>query len=161
MKTNRCPSLRMASALLLFLAYFAVAEEPDKPLSEGDLFQLFGTGVSTNLTWTKKVGPDFEIFWGRPAPPGTGEVGLYIGYFPDFDPKCFDGSFETELGSFKVKWYKKVREPEAIQQEAVIDLKDDGLKAYIWIHGTSQTEADELMKEVSKLSRFLKDTSEK
>jgi hypothetical protein len=145
----------------MLVACLAAGEESDKPLSEGDLFELFGVAVSTNLTWTKRVGPDFNMFFGRSRASTSGEVGVYIGYSPDFDPDRFGRSVETQLGSFNVKWYKTVGQHGAIRQETVIDLKNDGLKAYIWIDGASQAEVDSLLKEVSELSPFLEHTAEK
>lgn len=150
-------AVRTATLLLLLIVTtdhcLSAGAPEDRPLSESELKDFLGSS-RTSLQWTKRIGPDFEVFKGDSVPPLTGEVGLYFGDWPAFGAGNFPTHFQGRLGSLDVVWFKKIEENGWIRQETVISLDGAFQKAHIWAEAKAQSDLDTLLAELSRLPRF-------
>jgi hypothetical protein len=140
---------------LMFLASLVPAgADEGQPLSEAQLTEFLGPGITSSMTWTMVPAVDFVVYRGRPLPPLTGGVGIYLGGWPAFKPESSAVIVPGQLGIFPVKWYRTVSAKGEIRQEALIPLDEDYLKAHVWIEAERQPDLDKLLGEVSRLPTF-------
>lgn len=162
---NRC-SRPLAAVLsrylmraLLFMLFLvsgnALAQQPGKPMSSKELSKFLGSVPTKAITWTKVRGPDFDVYYGHPNPPLTGDVGFYLGGWPSFTPGPESKIVSGKLGIFPVQWHRAVSSDSSIKQEAVIPL-DDYWKVDIWVSAKHQADLDRLLEIISQLPTFSK-----
>jgi hypothetical protein len=139
---------------LMFFAALVPVAANEQPLTEVQLTEFLGPGTTSSMTWTMVPAVDFVVYRGRPLPPLTGGVGIYLGGWPAFKPEPSAIVVPGQLGIFPVKWHRTVSPKGEIRQEALIPLDEDYLKAHVWIEAERQPDLDKLLGEVSRLPTF-------
>jgi len=148
---------RIALILLATVAIVSggISRDDDaKPLSKEQLAELLGTDSPSLLIWTKTTGADFYVYHGEPQPPLSGVVHIYVGCCPPFVADASLPTLDGRLGSYSVKWQKKVLADASLQFETVTALHSDLWKAHIVVKAKSQYDADRVFEEISRLRMF-------
>ena len=149
------PMRSLVAAFLLVLPLYMRAEEP-KPMPAKELAAFLGPVPANALTWTKYLGPDFEVFYGHANPPVSGDVGFYLGGFPKTrKPEPDSKTIEGKLGIFPVTWHRTAAKDGSISQNALIRL-DDSSHVDIWLQAKSQQDVDQILTIISRLPTFTK-----
>ena len=138
--------------IAIILSSLEAQNLPANPLSWKEVAEFLGPAESL-MNWSRDVGPDFYVYYGRAKPPITGNVRIYLGGFPPFQADPTAVKVEGRLGMFAVKWQKTTRRDQSIKQEAVIPL-DGYWKAHVVIEAENQADIDKLLNELSRLPTF-------
>jgi hypothetical protein len=145
-------SLALVLAIALPLGAHA---ENAKPMPPKELAAFLGPVSPTVIRWTKYAGEDFDVYHGRAMRPLIGEVGFYLGGWPDFKPEAGSTGVEGRLGIFPVKWYRTIASDRSVSQKALIRL-DDYWQVDIWVSAKRQADVDRLVATVAQLPTFTK-----
>jgi hypothetical protein len=140
-------------ALVLVLPFTADAQDYAKPMPAKELAEFLGPVSREAISWTKLVGPDFDVYHGQANPPLSGVVSFYLGGHPSFKLETGSTIVEGMLGIFPVRWHRVVTEDGSVKQRALIRL-DDYWQVDIWVHAKRQKDLDKLLTVISRLPTF-------
>lgn len=124
-------------------------------MSPQELSEFLGAASLKAITWTKFRGPDFDVYYGHANSPLVGDVGFYLGGWPDFTPQKDWEVVPSKLGIFPLEWHRCVESDGKVKQEALIRM-DDYWKAHIWVSAPHQADVDGLLEVIAKLPTFTK-----
>lgn len=139
-------------ALVLVLPFIARAQDA-KPMPAKELAEFLGPVSPEAISWTKYVGPDFDVYQGQANPPLAGVVNFYLGGHPSFKPELGSTTVAGTLGIFPVQWHRVITEDGSLKQRALIRL-DDYWQVDIWVRAKRQKDLDELLTAISRLPTF-------
>jgi hypothetical protein len=145
---------RLIPVLIVVAAASSVRAQP-APMPKKELSQFLGSVSPKAIEWTKTAGPDFDVYRGLARPPLSGEVGFYLGGWPDFKPDAGSTLVRGRLGIFPVQWHRKVATDGSVSQKALIRL-DDYWQIDIWVSAKRQADLDRLLAIVAQLPTFTK-----
>ena len=141
----------LISGLLLLVVLSGCASGP-KALTKSELTDFLGPAPQKAIHWTKFIGPDFDVFYGKALPPLSGTVGFYLGGYADFKPEPGSARTKATLGIYPVVWYT-MKSPGKITQSALIQM-DHYWQSHIWIEAEQQADIDAIVHVLSKLPTF-------
>jgi hypothetical protein len=145
--------MRALLFILLCMSSASLAQSRGKPIAPEKLSEFLGPVSSKAFTWTRLDGPDFSVYYGHANSPLAGDVGLYIGGYPDFPPKAASKIVSGKLGIFSVEWYRAVSSDGSVEQHSVIKLNECA-KAHIWVSANQQSDVERLLEVVAQLPIF-------
>jgi len=149
--------MRHLLPILLVAHSLCLAANKEAPLTSNELSEFLGPVSPKVIEWTKITGVDWVVYRGRSNPPLNGNVGFYLGGYPDFEPNKKSTHKVGRLGDFPLTWYRTVAADGSLHQEALISL-DAYLRVHIWFEGKQQADIDRIVSVVSELPRFKKPT---
>lgn len=123
---------------------------PAKELSE-----FLGPASGGAISWTKYLGPDFDVYYGHANPPLSGDIGFYLGGWPSFKAEPDSTMIEGKLGIFPLRWHRAVAKDGSIRQNALVRL-DDYWQVDIWVSAKRQADLDRVLQTVARLPTFTK-----
>ena len=108
--------------------------------------------VNYGYSWVYQQGPDFDLCYAMPARDDQGFFGLYLGYFPNFDPMEGKPIESGMVGEQAVFWYEAKPDRSAYQlaRQTLFTLpavnNQPPLVVHLWVHAQSDREMARLLK---------------
>ena len=105
-----------------------------------------------SYSWVYQQGPDFDLCYAMPARDDQGFFGLYLGYFPNFDPMEGKPIESGTVGEHAVFWYeaKPDRSAYLLARQTLFTLPASNnqppLVVHLWVHAQNDREMARLLK---------------
>jgi hypothetical protein len=99
--------------------------------------------AGAGLTWRHLQGPDFDVCYAVDAESEEDVFGIYLGFFPGFEPGVDHQAEKGVVGTREITWHRGTgRASSAYARETLITL-GDGYQAHVWVSAATSRELKE------------------